>query len=77
MPAWHIPSHNRNRGVKNNKAGGQLGLRQGTKGACLDAGGWGGGSREFVPPMMGPIDVDFLAAAAAGVLAAATLAPLA
>ena len=74
MPARHVPSHNRTRGVKNNKADGQFGLMWGNKAACLDA---GGGSREFAPPMMGPIDVDFLAAGVAGVLVAATLAPLA
>lgn len=73
MPARLIPSHNGNRGVKNNKADGQLGLRWGNIGACLKA----GDSGEFVPPMMGPIDVDFSAAVVAGVLVAATLAPLA
>ncbi len=73
MPARQMPSHNSNRGVKNNKADGQLGLRWGNKAACLNA----RGSREVVPPMMGPIDVDFLAAGVAGVLVAATLAPLA
>ena len=74
MPARHIPKHSSNRGVQNNKADGQLGLRWGNEAACSDAGGAAG---SFVPPMMGPIDVDFLAAGAAGVAVAATLAPLA